>query len=70
MFNKVNEFVRVYDGTKYLMFFGLEKYNAIYNRIRYLSQLKSGITFAFPTIFEKSKLIQTMICPEKNTNVT
>ena len=45
------------------MLFGLEKYNDIYNRIRYLSELKSGITFVFLTIFEKSKLIQTMICP-------
>ena len=62
-FNKVNGFVRVYDGTKYLMLFSLEKYNDIYNSIRYLSELKTGITFVFLTIFEKSKLIQTMICP-------
>ena len=45
------------------MLFSLEKYNTIYNRIIYLSQLKSGITFAFLTIFEKSNLIKTMICP-------
>ena len=69
-FNKVNGFVRVYDGTIYLMLFDLEKYNAIYNGIRYLLQLKSVITFAFLIIFEKSKLIQTMIYPYKNNDVT
>ena len=26
---KVDEFIKVYDGTKYLLFFGLEKYDAI-----------------------------------------
>ena len=30
LFNKVNEFIRGSDGTKYLVLFGLEKYDAIY----------------------------------------
>ena len=29
-------FIRDYDGTKYLVLFRLEKYDAIYDRIRYL----------------------------------
>ena len=33
MFNKVDRFIRDYDGTKYLVSFSLEKYNAIYDRI-------------------------------------
>ena len=46
-FDKVNEFIRVYDGTRYLVLFGSEKYDAIYNRIRYLISQKSGITYVF-----------------------
>ena len=38
---------RDYDRTKDLLLFGLEKYNAIYNRIRYLTGLKSSITDVF-----------------------
>ena len=33
MFDKVDGFVWDYHGTKYLAFFGLEKYNAIYDSI-------------------------------------
>ena len=57
-FDKVDGFIRVYDGTRYLTSFGSEKYDAIYNTIRYLIALKSGITY----FFEKSKLIQRVIC--------
>ena len=35
-FNKVDEFIRVYDGTRYLVLFSHEKYDVIYNRIRYI----------------------------------
>ena len=47
MFNKVNGFTRVYDSTEYLVFFGLEKYDAIYDRIRYPIGLKTCITYVF-----------------------
>ena len=43
-FNKVDEFITVYDGTKYLALFGPEKYGDIYNKIRYLINQKSCIT--------------------------
>ena len=33
------------DGTSYLVLFGPEKYDAIYNRIRYLISQKGGITY-------------------------
>ena len=35
-FNQIAGFIRIYDGTRYLLLFGLEKYDDIYNRIRYL----------------------------------
>ena len=34
--DKIDEFIRVYDGTKYLLLFGSEKYFFIYNRIRFI----------------------------------
>ena len=35
-FDKIYGFIRVYDRTRYLVLFGGEKYDFIYNRIRYL----------------------------------
>ena len=32
-FDKVDGLIRVYDGTRHLVLFGPEKYDAIYNRI-------------------------------------
>ena len=46
-FDKIDGFIRIYDGTRYFTLFGSEKYEAIYNRIRYLISLKSGITYIF-----------------------
>ena len=41
-FDKIDGFLRVYDGTRYLVLFGAEKYDSIYN-IRYLIVVKSGV---------------------------
>ena len=35
-FNKIDRLIRIYDGTRYLTLTGSEKYDAIYNRIRYI----------------------------------
>ena len=54
MFDKVERFIRDYDGTKQLVSFGLEKYNAIYDRIRYLIRLKScSITYVLSHNYAK-----------------
>ena len=45
--SKLDEFIRVYEGTRYLLLFDPEKYDAIYNRIRYLISQKSGITYVY-----------------------
>ena len=42
-FDKTDGFIRAYDETRYLVLFGSEKYRSIYNRIRYLKSVKSGI---------------------------
>ena len=46
-FNKADGFIRVYNGVRYLVLLGPEKYDAICNRITYLICQKSGITSAF-----------------------
>ena len=43
--NKTDGLIRVYDETRYLVLFGREKYDSIYNRIRCLVSVKSGITY-------------------------
>ena len=54
-FDKTDGFIRIYDETKYLTLFGSEKNEAIYNRIRYLISLKSGITYISSHYFAKIK---------------
>ena len=43
-FDKIDVSIRVYGGTRYLVLFGSEKYDYIYNMIRCLISVKSGIT--------------------------
>ena len=57
IFEKINGFIKIYDRTKYLVLLGHEKYDTIYDRIRHLISLKSGITYFFLTKLQKSKLI-------------
>ena len=54
-FDNVDGFIRHYDGIN-LVLFGLEIYNAIYDRIRYLVWLKGGITYVFPYNYGKIKI--------------
>ena len=41
-FDKIDGFNRVYGGTRYLVLFGSEKYDSIYNRITCLISVKGG----------------------------
>ena len=56
MFDKVDGFIRVYDGTRYLVLSGPEKYDTIYNRLRYLKNQKVGITYLFSHNYAKIKV--------------
>ena len=56
MFDKVDKFIRDYNGTKYLLSLGSEKYNAIFNRIRYLIMLKSNISYVVSHNYGKIKV--------------
>ena len=55
-FDKIDGFIRIYDGTRYLVLLCPEKYDTIYNRIRYLISLKSGITYIFSHYYAKIKV--------------
>ena len=55
-FDNVDGFIRVYDGTRYLVLFYQEKYDVIYNRIRYLIGVKSGITYEISHNYAKFKV--------------
>ena len=57
IFNKIDQIIRIYDGTRYLTLFGTKKHDTIYDRIRYLIRLKSSITYILLIYFAKSKLI-------------
>ena len=55
-FDKIDGFITIYDETRYLTLFGSEKYNAIYDRIRYLISLENSITYIFLHYFAKIKV--------------
>ena len=48
-FDKIDGFIRIYDDIKCLTLFGSEKYEVIYNRIRYLIGVKIRIAYIFYT---------------------
>ena len=58
--DKIGGFIRIYDGTRNLTLFGSQKYDAVYDRIRYLISLKYKYKVAshtfFLTFFAKIKL--------------
>ena len=41
-FDKIDRFIRVFDGSRYLASLWNKKYDSIYDRIRYLISVKSG----------------------------
>ena len=55
-FDKIDGFLRVYDGTRYLVLFGSEKYDLIYCRVKYLIGVKSGIKYVISHNYAKIKV--------------
>ena len=55
-FNKIDGFVRVYDGTRYIVLFGAEKYDSIYNKVRYYIGIKGGTTYVFSHNYARFKV--------------
>ena len=50
---RINGFIRACYGIRYLALLGPEKYDAIFNRIRYLIGAKGSITYAISYKYEK-----------------
>ena len=55
-FNKIDGFIRVYDGTRYVVLLGAEKYDFIYSKIRYLTGIKHAITYIFTHDYTRIKV--------------
>ena len=53
-FDKIDGYIKIHDGTRYLTLFGSEIYDAIYNRIGYPISLKSSITNIFFSLLHKN----------------
>ena len=70
MFDKVNGFIRVYNGIRYLILFGPEKDDAIHNRIRYLISAKSGITYVISYNYVRIKVDSYNSLPLEKTLLT
>ena len=56
MFKNVYGFIRDYDGTKYLVLFGTKRFDAIFDRIRYVIRLENGIIYVDSCNYGKSKI--------------
>ena len=52
-FNKVDKFIKTYDGIRYLVMYDYNRYNAIYYMIRYLISEKSSIENSINQIFAR-----------------
>ena len=42
-FNKINGFIKIYEGIRYLILYNYERYNAICDKMKYLLSEKSGV---------------------------
>ena len=66
-FDKLNGFIRLYDGNRYLVLLGTEKYDSIYNRSRYLKGIKSGMTYITSHNYAKIKVDSYDSFPREKT---
>ena len=55
-FGRIDVYIRVYDGTTYLILFGSEKHDFVDNRIRYLTEVKSGIMYVISLNYANIKV--------------
>ena len=60
-FDKIDAIIKVYDGIRYLVLFGPEKYGAIYNRIWYLISQESGLNMFSLIVMQLIQLIRMIL---------
>ena len=61
--HKVDKFITIYDGTRYLVLLGSEYHDAIYYRIKYLISKKSGIAYVISHNYAKIKIDSYVALP-------
>ena len=66
-FDKIDGFIRFYDETRYFAFFESEKYDLIYNRIKYLIGVKSGIICYFSKLYKDQSRFKRFFTSRKRT---
>ena len=54
--DKINRFIKIYNGIRYLEILSCSLYSEIYNRIRYLISGKGGITDSINHNFAKIRI--------------
>ena len=64
-FDKIDRFIRIYDGARCLALFGSEKCIFTYNRTKCLISLQNGITYVFSHYFEKIKVDSYVFLPKE-----
>ena len=55
-FDKIDGFIRVYNGNRCLVLFDPEKHDTIYNAIKYIACQKSGITYVISHNYARIKV--------------
>ena len=65
--SKVEELIRLFNGTRYLVLFRSQKYDFIYDKIRYFIGVKSGITSVIPHNYVKKGEGYNSLSQEKKT---
>ena len=55
-FNKVDASINVYDGTRYLVLFGPERNDVIYDKIIYLISQEGGTTYSIDHNFARIRI--------------
>ena len=55
-FDNIIRFIKIYDGTRYLVLFGPKRYDEISDSNKHIISKKSGITYIFSHNFAKIKV--------------
>ena len=66
-FERIDGFIKIYDGIRHLVAFAPESFNAIYNKINYLISEKGGITYSTNHNFARIRIDSYNSLPIENT---
>ena len=59
-FSEIDEFIRICDGIRYFLLFASQRYDVVYNRIRYLI-IKKVVLQILAIIWLESELIHRIL---------